>query len=166
MRRREDMVSDACLVAVGAILLLAGFVGCFLPVLPGVACSYAALLVLLPTSHAPSVARVATAGAIAVAVLVLDYIVPAIGAKRFNCSRWGIFGCMAGTVVGIFFAPAGILLGPFLGAIAGELVAGKAAHEALRGGFGALLGFLFGMALKLAACALFAWWFVQACLAG
>ena len=45
-----------------------------------------------------------------------------------------------------------------------KLVAGKAAHEAIRGGFGALLGFLFGVVLKLSVCALFTWWFAQACL--
>ena len=98
-------------------------------------------------------------------VIVLDYVVPALGAKKFDCSKWGVFGCMVGTIVGIFFAPFGIILGPFLGAVAGELVAGKALSAAMRGGIGALLGFLAGVVLKFAACALFAWWFVQACCA-
>jgi hypothetical protein len=50
-----------------------------------------------------------------------------------------------------------------MGAVAGELVAGKQASAALRGGFGALLGFVAGVLLKFVACALFTWWFVQAC---
>ena len=62
-----------------------------------------------------------------------------------------------------YFAPLGIILGPFLGAVAGEVVAGKDTSAALRGGFGALLGFIAGVLLKFVACALFTWWFVLAC---
>lgn len=154
---------EACFIALGSACLIVGFAGCVVPVLPGVLCSYCALLALVPTSHALSGTKLMAGAAVAVAALVLDYVVPAMGARKFNCSGWGVFGCMAGTVFGVFFAPLGIVLGPFLGAVAGELIAGRATHEALRGGFGALLGFLFGFAIKLAACALFAWWFLQAC---
>ena len=74
-----------------------------------------------------------------------------------SCQRWGRRSSTA------FFAPLGLILGPFLGAVAGELVAGKEASAALRGGFGALLGFIAGVLLKFVVCALFTWWFVQAC---
>ena len=156
-------MEDACLVIVGAVCLLVGFVGCVVPVLPGVAFAYAALLALMPTAHALPAERLWVGGGIAVAAIVLDYAVPMLGAKKFDCSRWGVFGCLLGTIVGVFFAPIGILLGPFVGAVAGELVAGKEAPAALRGGFGALLGFLFGLLLKLIVCGLFAWWFARAC---
>ena len=156
-------MSDACMVGAGAVCLLVGFVGCVIPVLPGVALAYASLLTLIPTAYALPTGRLVTAGIIAIVALVLDYVVPTLGAKKFNCSGWGIFGCMAGTVVGLFFIPFGILLGPFLGAVLGELVAGKEMTVALRGGFGALLGFLFGVVLKLVVCGLFTWWFVSAC---
>ena len=156
-------MEDVCLVVVGAACLLVGFVGCVVPVLPGVAFAYAALLALMPTAHALPAERLWVAGGIALASIVLDYVVPALGARKFNCSKWGVFGCLLGTIVGVFFAPIGILLGPFVGAVAGELVAGKEAPAALRGGFGALLGFLFGLLLKLIVCGLFAWWFARAC---
>ena len=157
-------MADVALMVVGAVCLLVGFVGCVVPVLPGVACAYAALWTLYPTPYALTNERLLVGGIVAVVAIVLDYVVPALGAKKFNCSKWGVFGCMVGTIVGIFFAPFGIILGPFLGAVAGELVAGKQASAALRGGFGALLGFIAGVLLKFVACALFAWWFVQACL--
>jgi len=157
-------MADVALIGVGAVCLLVGFVGCVVPVLPGVACAYAALWTLYPTPYALTNERLLVGGIVAVVAIVLDYVVPALGAKKFNCSKWGVFGCMAGTIVGIFFAPFGIILGPFLGAVAGELVAGKQASAALRGGFGALLGFVAGVLLKFVACALFTWWFVQACL--
>ena len=156
-------MADVALMVVGAVCLLVGFVGCVVPVLPGVACAYAALWTLYPTSHALTGDKLLFGGIVAVVAIVLDYVVPALGAKKFNCSKWGVFGCMVGTIVGIFFAPLGLILGPFLGAVAGELVAGKQASAALRGGFGALLGFIAGVLLKFVVCALFTWWFVQAC---
>ena len=156
-------MADVALMVVGAVCLLIGFVGCVVPVLPGVACAYAALWTLYPTPYALTNERLLVGGIVSVVAIVLDYVVPALGAKKFNCSKWGVFGCMVGTIVGIFFAPFGIILGPFLGAVAGELVAGKQASAALRGGFGALLGFVAGVLLKFVVCALFTWWFVQAC---
>ena len=156
-------MADVALMVLGALCLLVGFVGCVVPVLPGVACAYAALWTLYPTPYALASEKLIAGGIVAVVAIVLDYVVPALGAKKFNCSKWGVFGCMAGTIVGIFFAPLGIILGPVLGAVAGELVAGKQASAALRGGFGALLGFVAGVLLKFVACALFTWWFVQAC---
>ena len=36
-------MADVALMVVGAVCLLVGFVGCVVPVLPGVACAYAAL---------------------------------------------------------------------------------------------------------------------------
>ena len=156
-------MADIWLIVLGSICLLVGFVGCVVPVLPGVACAYAALWTLYPTSHALAGGKLLVGGIIAVVVIVLDYVVPALGAKKFDCSKWGVFGCTVGTIVGIFFAPFGLILGPFLGAVIGELIAGKAVSAAMRGGAGALLGFLAGVVLKFAACALFTWWFVQAC---
>ena len=156
-------MADVGLIVLGAICLLVGFVGCIVPVLPGVACAYAALWTLYLTPYALAGDKLIIGGMVAAVAIVLDYVVPALGAKKFDCSGWGVFGCMVGTVVGIFFAPFGIILGPFLGAVAGELIAGKAMSAAMRGGFGALLGFIAGVVLKFAACALFTWWFVQAC---
>jgi len=159
------IMTDILSIVLGAILLLVGFVGCVVPVLPGVACAYAALWTLYPTPYALTGERLLAGGVVAAVAIVLDYVVPALGAKKFNCSKWGVFGCMVGTLVGLFFVPFGIILGPFLGAIAGELIAGKDVSAAMRGGVGALLGFLVGVVLKFTACALFAWWFVQACCA-
>ena len=146
-----------CAVA-SAILLAVSFVGCAVPVLPGPVLAFCGVLALLPTRFAPAMHTCLAFGVAVAVVLVLDYVVPAFGAKKFNCSRWGIFGCMAGTLVGIFFVPWGVLVGPFVGAVVGELIAGKKFGSSLKGGFGALLGFIFGVALKLAYCATCAGW--------
>ena len=136
----------------GIVLLVLGFVGCVVPVLPGPILGYCGLLALVPTERCPSTAALVTLGVVVAVVTVADYVVPALGAKKFDCSRWGTFGCFVGTLVGLFFAPFGLLLGPFLGAFVGELIAGKAVSAAVRGGFGALLGFLSGVFLKITCC--------------
>ena len=133
-------------------MLLIGFVGGVVPVLPGPIIGYCGLLALIPTEKCPSTLVLVTMGLVVAAVTVADYVVPAIGAKKFNCSRWGTFGCFVGTIVGLFFVPIGILVGPFLGAFLGELIAMKSIAAALKGGFGAFLGFLSGVFLKILAC--------------
>ena len=55
-----------------------------------------------------------------VLVQILDYFVPMLGSKYSGGSRWGTRGCLIGTIVGLFFMPWGIILGPFLGAFAGD----------------------------------------------
>ena len=144
------------------ILLLIGFVGCVVPVLPGPVIAYCGLLTLILTEKCPSTLVLVTMGLVVAAVTVADYIVPAIGAKKFNCSRWGTVGCFAGTIIGFFFVPIGILLGPFLGAFLGELIARKPVGAALKGGLGAFLGFLSGVFLNLLACVAMAVVFVLA----
>ena len=134
------------------VLLLIGFIGCVVPVLPGPIIGYCGLLTLVLTEKCPSTLVLVTMGLVVAAVTVADYVVPAIGAKKFDCSRWGTFGCFVGTIAGLFFVPIGILLGPFLGAFLGELIALKPVGAALKGGLGAFLGFLSGVFLKLLAC--------------
>ena len=139
---------------IGWGLIAIGTIGCFLPVLPGPPIAYAALFLALARGDhsSPGVATLVVAGVVTVAVLVLDWIVPALGAKKFNCSRVGMFGCFVGTVVGLFFLPVGVVAGPFLGALAGELLSGKPFGRSLKGAFGALLGYACGVALKVACC--------------
>lgn len=157
---------DIVCVIVSAVLIAVSFVGCAVPVLPGPALALCGVLALLPSRFAPAASTCVVFGVACAIVLLLDYVVPAFGAKKFNCSRWGVFGCFVGTIVGIFFVPWGLLLGPFAGAVVGEIIAGKNFSSSLRGGFGALLGFLFGITLKLAYCATCAGWFVAMLIRG
>lgn len=139
---------------IGWGLIAIGTIGCFLPVLPGPPIAYAALFLALARGDhsSPGVTTLVVVGIVTAAVLVLDWIVPALGAKKFNCSRVGMFGCFVGTVAGLFFLPIGVVAGPFLGALAGELLSGKPFWRSLKGAFGALLGYVCGVALKVACC--------------
>ena len=144
---------SAALLSVAIVLMLVGLVGCVIPIVPGPLLAYCGLLCMIPTSKAPSFLAIVVFGLAALVVTVLDYVVPALGAKRFKCSKYGTWGCAIGTFVGIFFFPLGILLGPFCGAVVGELLARKRAAEAIWGGFGAFLGFLSGVLMKIVFCA-------------
>ena len=157
-----DILFDIMYATGAALLLILGLLGCVVPVIPGPALSYAALLLLLPSRFAPSLGVCVWFGIGCAAVLVLDTIVPALGAKRFRCSRWGVAGCMIGTFVGMFFGLLGLVLGPFVGAVLGEIIAGRNFSESMRGGFGAFLGFLSGVLLKVAYCAVCTGWCIYA----
>jgi uncharacterized protein YqgC (DUF456 family) len=96
--------------------------------------------------------------------LTLDLLAAAFGAKRVGASAQAVGGALAGTVIGLFFGVPGVLLGPFMGAVLGELAAGSDALRSTHVGFGAWLGLIFGALIKLASSvmmvALFgaAWW--------
>ena len=93
----------------------------------------------------------------------LDYVIPSLGARRYGASRWGIWGSVAGMLIGIFFFPPfGMLIGAFVGAIAGELLGGKRGIAVLRAGQGILMGILFGAVLKLAVCGVMTYYFIRA----
>ena len=154
---------DILLIILSLLCLLIGFAGCILPVLPGAPLSYAGLLLLHFTDRVQfSTSQLLVWLVVVIVVQVLDYVVPLWGAKYSGGSRWGTRGCLAGTIVGLFFMPWGIVLGPFLGAVAGELLGGRRTSEALRSGLGSLAGFLLGTVLKCAVCGYFIWVFMAA----
>lgn len=145
---------DALLIWGGWALLGIGILGCFIPVLPGPPIAYAALLFAYFAGEGASLTTgsLVLAGVMTAVVTALDYIVPALGARKFNCSRIGTAGCFIGTIVGLFFLPLGVVLGPFLGALIGEFLAQKPLGSALLGATGAVLGYLAGIVLKLICC--------------
>jgi uncharacterized protein YqgC (DUF456 family) len=152
---------DYLLIAFGIICILGGIFGGVLPVLPGPPLSYTGLLLLHFTDKYHFSGRfLITWGIITVAVTLLDYLVPVWGTKKFGGSKRGIWGSMIGLVAGLFlFPPFGIIIGPFAGAVIGELSSGKKSRAALRSGFGSFVGFVLGTMLKLIASGMMAWHF-------
>lgn len=147
-----DPILTTSLIIIGIILALAGFVGCILPILPGPPLGFLALLLLSFTKNWEpfSTTFLVVMGILTALVTVLDYLVPAAGAKKYGASKFGVWGSLAGLVIGFFFFPPfGMFVGGFVGAVAGELLAGRAGRTALRAGWGVFVGNLFGMGLKL-----------------
>jgi len=157
---------DIAFITLGSILLILAFVGCVVPVIPGPILALSGLLCVrgIAPHDSPSLGVLAAAAGFVAVITVLDYVVPAMGAKKFNCSRMGVFGCVAGTIIGLFFMPLGLLLGPFLGAMIGELAAGKKLRQSLKGASGAFIGYVTGILLKLVCCGCLAALFLKSVL--
>ena len=149
------------LICAGWALLVIGFLGCFIPMLPGPPIAYCALLLAVATGDhtAPPLSVLIGTALLTIVITVLDYVVPAWGAAKFNCSRLGTIGCFIGTVVGLFFLPIGVVAGPFFGALIGETSSGKNLGAALVGALGALIGFLAGVVMKVVCCGVLAYYF-------
>jgi uncharacterized protein YqgC (DUF456 family) len=143
---------DIVLLILGFIMMLVGIAGSFLPVLPGPPISWLGLLLLYLTQAVPNdwILLVATF-AIAFVVVVLDYIIPAVGTKKFGGTKAGVVGTTIGLLVAIFFPILGflgIIVWPFLGALIGELMNRANGKTALRAAFGSFMGFLTGTFVK------------------
>ena len=83
---------------------------------------------------------------------VVDFVTPLLGSKYTGGTSFGNRGCVAGTLIGMFFLPWGIIVGPFIGAVADEMLGGSDLAHAIRAGIGSLIGFLVGTLLKVIVC--------------
>ena len=154
---------ETLFIVLGALLVVAGFAGSFLPVLPGPPLSYAGLLVLQFAAGYPfTLTFLLVWGLIVAVVMVLDNVVPAYGTKKFGGSPFGVWGSIIGLVAGAFFAPVGLVVGPLAGAFVGELVAGKQTDQALRSAAGSFFGFLAGTLLKVIVSGMMGYYFFTA----
>jgi uncharacterized protein YqgC (DUF456 family) len=149
---------DIILLIVGFVLMLVGIVGSILPVIPGTPISWLGLIVLY---LAPSLEFdwpfIIITGVIAIGIYIMDYIIPAIGTKKFGGSRAGAWGTFIGLIVGIIAPiPFGILIGPFVGALVGELAFNQTqGPQAVKAAFGSFIGFLASTFMKLFATFVF-----------
>lgn len=142
---------DVILIIAGFICILIGLTGSILPALPGPPVSYIGLLLIHFTGTAQfSTTQLIVWAILVVAIQILDFIIPSLGTKKFGGSKYGIWGCNIGVIVGMFAGPAGIILGPFIGAVIGELIKTNDFQVSLKAGFGAFLGFLAGTVIKIA----------------
>jgi uncharacterized protein YqgC (DUF456 family) len=159
---------EIILVILAFLFLLAGLIGSVVPAIPGPPLSYAGLLLLKWSGYAGfSITFLLVWAVITIAVTVMDNFLPAWLTKRFGGSRLAVIGSVLGLVAGmIFFAPIGLIIGPFLGALSGELINNRVKrnkvenidpetaavapnNNALKVALGAFLAFILGTGAKL-----------------
>jgi len=143
---------DWIITLLGLAIIVVGFVGCFIPVLPGPPIAWIALPLLYLTSE--GFADINTTWfliltLLTIVVTVVDYLLPMWGTKYSGGTKAGTWGSTIGLIIGLFFPPIGIIVGPFLGALIGELMAGQDQKTALKSGIGAFVGFLLGTVAKM-----------------
>jgi uncharacterized protein YqgC (DUF456 family) len=150
---------DVVLLVLGFILMITGILGSILPVLPGTPISWLGLLLLYLTKAIPNdwwflgITLI-----VALLVFALDYLIPAMGTKKFGGTRAGMIGTTLGLLVAIFFPILGILgiiVWPFVGAFLGELLNKADQKSALKAAFGSFIGFLTGTFLKFVVTVIF-----------
>lgn len=142
---------------IAAACIVVGLAGVVLPALPGLPLVFVGMLVAAWTDgfHRVPVWMMVLLGLLTLLSLAIDFWATALGAKRVGASRKAIVGAMLGTLAGLFvLPPLGLLLGPFAGALTGELLHRRSldkAHigDAAKIGFGTWLGMLLGIVLKL-----------------
>jgi len=143
---------DWIITLLGLAIIVVGFIGCFIPVLPGPPIAWIALPLMYLTSE--GFADINTTWfliltLLTIVVTVVDYLLPMWGTKYSGGTKAGTWGSTIGLIIGLFFPPIGIIVGPFLGALIGELMAGQDQKTALKSGIGAFVGFLLGTVAKM-----------------
>ena len=153
---------DLAFAILAGLLLLLGFLGTFLPVLPGAPLAWVGLLLAYFSSYVElSLPALIISFVFAVLVSVLDNIFPVYLTNKFGGSKKATWGSTIGLLVGFFVGPWGLILGPFIGALIGELINNNGVwKEAFKTAFGAFVGFLLGTGMKMITVLVFVWMFI------
>ena len=135
-----------------SVLLIAGLAGIVLPILPGVPLAWLGFFVYAIGTGFDRISITTTVvfSILMVLTLVLDLVAPMLGASKYKASKLGILGSFVGLMAGVIaFGFWGIILGPFIGALLGELVARQQPEQAFKSALGTLFGFLAGSLIKI-----------------
>jgi hypothetical protein len=140
-------------IILGIILCALAVIGSLLPLLPGPPVAYIGLLLQQLRDPKPfSTEFLLIFAGIVVLSLVLDYLIPIWGTKKFGGTKYGAWGCTLGFLAAFWLGPWGVIIGPFAGAFIGEMLASQDSNKSLKAAFGSLVGFLMGSFLKLVVC--------------
>jgi uncharacterized protein YqgC (DUF456 family) len=123
-----------------------------LPIVPGAPLLFLGLLfgAWAENFHYIGVWTLLTLATLTALTYVVEFGASILGVKKFGGSRRAMVGAAIGGIVGIFLGVPGILFGPFVGAVIGELSLQRNLEEASRSGFGTVVGLALGIAGKLA----------------
>ena len=141
---------DIILLIIGLLLCLIGIVGSFLPIIPGPVTSWLGILLLNLTSVVDfNLNFVLITLTVAISVGILDYLIPVLGVKKLGGTRSGQIGTTLGLIIAlIILGPIGIIIGPFGGALLGEMSTKKSFQNSIKPAFGAFVGVIAGSVIK------------------
>ena len=155
-----DQVALASLISFA--LILTGVAGLLLPALPGAFMIWLGIVAfgLLDPAANWSISFYVAEGVLALSTYIIDYLATIWGVKKFKGTRAGAIGAVLGMLLVFVAGPPGIVIGPFIGAITGELIAGGELRQALTSGFGSFVGFIVATFLRLFICGIMISWFL------
>ena len=136
---------------IATIIIFLGLIGCIAPVIPGPPLCYTAILLIhFFTKLSFTPIFLWTGAILTIIVTLLDLWFQIYGVKKFGGSKKAIWGSTIGLIIGFFFAPIGLIIGPFLGAFIGEVLnSSKQKKTPFIVATGALFGFIAGSLLKI-----------------
>ncbi len=138
------------LLFVAFLLALIGIVGAIVPALPGPPLSFVALLIAYFCGDGEITSTtLLVMFALTVVVSVFDYVAPVWLTRLGGGSKYAVWGSTVGLLVGLFFMPLGLLLGPLVGAFVGELWHNQQAGKAVCVAMMSFIAFLLTTGLKL-----------------
>lgn len=165
-----DNVGAAGIWLVTLCLLVIGFAGCFIPILPGhLIILMAAVfhrLVLGGEQSGVDIWTFVVLILLLAASQVFEIISGAVGSRWFGGTKSGAVGAIFGALFGMLFMPLGLIIGPLLGAYAFEIAFGRQnAKKAAASGLGSAVGTLISLVVKvLVGVLMIAWFLVDALL--
>ncbi len=135
----------------GVILIVVGVVGIVLPALPGHVLIFTGLLLAAWADHFQrvGVGMLIVIGLIGAASYGVDFVATALGARHLGASKRAMVGAGLGTLLGFFLGLPGIIIGPFIGAVLGELTVHRDWKRVGKAGVAAWIGFAIGTAVKV-----------------
>lgn len=143
---------DSLMGILAVVCTVVGVAGCVVPILPGVPICFVALLLCHWAGADYTLSTLILWAVVAVVVTLLDNFLPVVMTKKFGGSKAASRGSMIGIVVGFFLGPLGLILGPFFGALIGELTHnGEDSARAFKVAFGSFAAFICGTGIKLIA---------------
>jgi uncharacterized protein len=136
----------------GGFLAVIGLIGLVMPAIPGAPLIFAGLFLAAWAEDFNYVGlwTMVILGFIALATYAVDFWATLFGAKKFGASKRAVIGALVGLLVGVFLGFPGVVFGPFIGAVVGEISVRRDLGQAARAGIGATIGLVLGAALKLA----------------
>lgn len=150
-RMRPRPMHTALLLTLSCVLVLVGLAGTVLPLLPGIALVFAGFFL---AAWAEDFARVGAAGLTVIGALgavgiAADFLASLLGAKRAGASPQALLGATIGAIIGLFLGIPGLILGPFVGAVAGEFIARRELLQAGKVGLGTWIGLVAAAVAKV-----------------
>jgi uncharacterized protein YqgC (DUF456 family) len=142
---------EVFLYLLAAALIVGGVAGAILPVLPGIPMIFGGIWLAAAVDEYRHLGWgwLLAIGIVGVLGIAVDFVSASLGAKRIGASPRALWGAGAGTIVGMFFGIPGLLIGPFAGAVIGELWSGNSILRSAHVGIGTWIGMLVGILAKV-----------------
>ncbi|WPJ97304.1 DUF456 domain-containing protein [Coraliomargarita algicola] len=140
-------------LGVSVLIFMIGLAGSLLPVVPGSLIVWLGVIVhrlWMGAEDSVTWKIVILGGVLTLLGQLADFVMGVWGARRFGATWKGAVGAFVGAFVGFFIPPPlfWLIVGPILGAVIGELAAGRSFRDGGKAGIGTVVGGILAFALK------------------